>query len=93
MVMTAQHVEATAVLRAPLPAPSATMLDFLQWVARRPRTYAETMAAWQSHCPRFTTWEDALADGLVRVVSSAGTGMDQAGVALTERGRAALMIG
>ena len=29
--------------------------------------YAQTMEAWQSSCPRLTVWEDAVADGLVRV--------------------------
>jgi hypothetical protein len=37
------------------------------------------MEAWKSSCPRLTVWEDALADGLVRVdrgrvlLSPAGT--------------------
>ena len=39
----------------------------LEWVAERPRCYAETIEAWKSSCPRLTVWEDALADGLVRV--------------------------
>jgi hypothetical protein len=43
------------------------MLEFLQWVASRRRTYAEAMEAWQSHCPRQTIWEDALIDGLIQV--------------------------
>ena len=47
---------------------NADVRDLLEWVERAPRSYDETMTAWGSHCPRFTTWEDALADGLVRVV-------------------------
>jgi hypothetical protein len=43
------------------------MLEFLQWVASRHRTYAEAMEAWQSHCPRQTIWEDALIDGLIQI--------------------------
>jgi hypothetical protein len=43
------------------------MLEFLEWVASRRRTYAEAMEAWQSHCPRQTIWEDALIEGLVQV--------------------------
>ena len=46
---------------------NAATRDLLEWVERAPRTYGETMEAWGSHCPRFTTWEDALADDLVRV--------------------------
>jgi len=46
---------------------AAPTLELLAWVATRPRTYAETMDAWRSHCPRLLVWEDALLDGLVRV--------------------------
>jgi hypothetical protein len=43
------------------------MLEFLEWVSSRRRTYAEAMEAWQSHCPRQTIWEDALIEGLIQV--------------------------
>jgi len=33
------------------------------WVLSRPRTYAEAMEAWRSHCPRHTVLDDALGDG------------------------------
>jgi hypothetical protein len=66
---------------------SAT-LDFLTWVSSRPRTYDETMAAWRTSCPRLSIWEDALADGLVRVVRGSN-GVPPA-VALTPHGRDAL---
>ena len=65
------------------------MREFLAWVGRAPRCYADTMAAWQSHCPRYTLWEDALAAGLVRIASSAGP-LDEAAVRLTPLGRALL---
>jgi len=68
---------------------SAATIDLLTWLSRRPRTYDETMAAWRTHCPRLSIWEDALADGLVRVRRS-GDGRAGATVAVTERGRAAL---
>ena len=42
-------------------------LEFLDWVARRPRTYADAMEAWRTSCPRLTVWEDALVAGLIRV--------------------------
>jgi hypothetical protein len=64
--------------------------DFLAWVARRPRTYAETMEAWRTSCPRFTIWEDAIGDDLVRVESAAGVTLSQTMVVLTPRGRATL---
>ena len=47
---------------------SLLMLEFLSWVASRPRTYDEAMDAWRSTCPRHTIWEDALIDGLIQVV-------------------------
>jgi hypothetical protein len=46
---------------------SAPTLQLLEWIDERPRSYAETMEAWHSHCPRLMIWEDALADGLVQV--------------------------
>jgi hypothetical protein len=64
-------------------------LDFLAWVARRPRSYAESMAAWRTSCPRFPIWEDAIGDGLVRV-ERGGTTLSNARVVLTPRGRALL---
>jgi hypothetical protein len=64
--------------------------DLLAWLARTPRTYAETMEAWRSSCPRLTIWEDALAEGLVRVESGHGTRFSEAPVVLTLRGHAAL---
>ena len=41
--------------------------QLLAWIAEAPRSYAETMEAWRTSCPRLSVWEDALADGLVRV--------------------------
>jgi hypothetical protein len=32
---------------------SLIMLQFLAWVADRPRTYAATMEAWHSTCPGY----------------------------------------
>ena len=78
---------------APLPrvaAPvSAPLREFLIWVAFRPRTEADVMEAWQSHCPRFTIWEDALDAGLIALDALPGP-LGSARVRLTLRGRAAL---
>ena len=58
--------------------------DLLQWVGRQPRSYAETMDAWRTSCPRLTVWEEATEQGLVRCV----VGVDDAlMVELTELGR------
>jgi hypothetical protein len=64
------------------------VLEFLTWVADRPRTYEETMDAWQSHCPRQTIWEDAIIDGLVKIESTLAPQGSK--ILLTERGEALL---
>ena len=46
---------------------SSSVYELLTWIAHRPRTYEETMAAWRSSCPRNTAWEDALMAGLLEV--------------------------
>ena len=67
---------------------NALTLQLLAWVAARPRTYRETMEVWRTTCLRLTIWEDAIADGLVSVESAKS--MRDAGVVVTERGRALL---
>jgi hypothetical protein len=58
-------------------------LQFLSWVAERPRSYAEARAAWSSTCPLTCAWEDAISDDLV---AHAPGGR----LVLTARGRARL---
>lgn len=41
------------------------ILDLLEWIGPRGRSYAETLDAWKSTCPRLTIWEDANDRGLV----------------------------
>ena len=41
------------------------ILDLLEWVGQRERTYRETMEAWRTSCPRLPVWEDATDRGLV----------------------------
>ena len=50
-----------------MPTVTAPTAQLLAWIAERPRSYAETMAAWKTSCPRLAVWEDALADDLLRV--------------------------
>jgi len=66
-------------------APSLIMIQFLTWVADRPRNYAETMDAWRTSCPRLSVWEDAVIADLVRLDGENGRA-----VKLTERGAAVL---
>jgi hypothetical protein len=67
---------------------SLLMIQFLTWVSSRRRTYAESMDAWRSSCPRHTVWEDALADGLIQIGS--GDTLQESEVTLTPRGQAVL---
>ncbi len=75
----------------PVAMPVRSLLrDFLTWVAYEPRTHAEAMEVWRSNCPRFTIWEDALADGLIQVAYGRGVQPGGPSVDLTEHGRAIL---
>ena len=58
---------------------SAPTRELLAWVASGRRSYAETMNAWTSNCPRLAVWDDAVSDGLVEVRGGI--------VALTAQGR------
>jgi hypothetical protein len=73
----------------PMAAPRALVLQLVAWVAARPRTYAETMEAWRTSCPRLPVWEDATDNGFLTVVPGHG-GMRENGVCLTEAGQAFL---
>jgi len=48
------------------------ILDLLEWVARKDRSYHETMDAWRTSCPRFPVWEDSKDRGLVELDSANG---------------------
>jgi len=43
------------------------MLQFLDWVALKPRTYKGAMEAWRTSCPRLSVREDALLGGYIQV--------------------------
>ena len=61
---------------------NALTVDMLSWLDSREVSYAEAIEAWHSHCPRLTIWEDAIADGFIRI--------DHGVVTVTDRGREAL---
>ena len=48
------------------------ILDLVEWVGRKERTYGETMDAWRTSCPRLPVWEDATDRGLVETVFTNG---------------------
>lgn len=35
------------------------ILDLLEWLSIRERTYFEVMDAWRTSCPKLPVWEDA----------------------------------
>jgi len=61
------------------------MLQMLQWLAQRPRTYGEAMDAWRTSCPRLSIWDDAMLGGLIQLEHSGQ--MNDAKVTVTQRGR------
>jgi hypothetical protein len=63
---------------------SLIMVQFLTWVADRPRTRDQAIEAWHS-CPHISAWEDAIVDGFVRIENDGNRT-----IALTPRGRAVL---
>ena len=63
---------------------SPIMVQFLAWVAERPRTRELAVEAWHS-CPHISVWEDAVVEGLVRTKNNG-----RRTLALTPRGRAVL---
>ena len=60
----------------------ALILDLLDWIARRERTYEEVMDAWRTSCPKLPVWEDANDRGFVKI--------EHGMVAITPSGRAFL---
>lgn len=63
------------------------ILDLVQFVAVRPRPYAEVIEAWRTSCPRLTVWEEAVERGLVAFEHDADGSVR---VVATSAGRAAL---
>jgi hypothetical protein len=48
------------------------ILDLLEWLAKRDRSYEETMDAWRTSCPKLTVWEDANDRGLITLDAADG---------------------
>ena len=62
------------------------ILDLLEWVATRERSYEEVLDAWRTSCPRLPVWEEANDRGFLSIVNVNGCRI----VTVTEQGRAVL---
>jgi hypothetical protein len=67
------------------------IVQLLEWVAARPRCYADVMEAWRTSCPRLPVWEAAVDGDLVRIEHASGLAMGECAVVLTVHGRDALV--
>ncbi|MGJ5206715.1 hypothetical protein [Bradyrhizobium sp. HKCCYLR20261] len=60
----------------------ALVLDFVEWIALKPRSHADVVETWRTSCPRLTIWEDAADAGYVARRPAAGGGV----IGVTEAG-------
>ncbi len=68
----------------------ALIVDLLEYVARKERSYDEVIEAWHTHCPRLPVWEEANERGLVTRASANGHAVVRitaAGTAMLEQVR------
>ena len=65
------------------------VLDFVEWIAREPRLYADVVGTWKTSCPRLTIWEDAADRGYVARETVIGLGLV---VTVTEEGEKLLRV-
>jgi D-3-phosphoglycerate dehydrogenase len=54
----------------------ALIIDLLESLTKRERTYEEVMEAWRTSCPRLPVWEEANDRGLV-VRENVGVGFER----------------
>jgi hypothetical protein len=68
----------------------ALILDLLEWLATRDRSYEDVMEAWRTSCPKLPVWEEANDRGLVTREAINGrciVGVSPSGRALLDRPR------
>jgi hypothetical protein len=66
----------------------ALIVDLLEWVANRERSYDEVMDAWRTTCPKLPVWEDANDRGLITTEDVQGrwiVRISPSGLALLDR--------
>jgi D-3-phosphoglycerate dehydrogenase len=82
-VVNPQALEGPRVTRAePV---DALIVQLLEWISDRPRSYADVLDAWRTSCPRLTILEDASIGGLIDCETANGRA-----VSLTPKGKALL---
>ena len=64
----------------------ALILDLLEWLAVRNRSYDEVMDAWRTSCPKLPVWEEANDRGLLEREDAGGRSV----VRISPSGRALL---
>jgi hypothetical protein len=72
------------------PVVDALILDLLDWLAVRARSYEEVMDAWRTSCPKLPVWEEANDRGLLDREDAGGrcvVRISPSGRALLERRR------
>jgi hypothetical protein len=65
------------------PVIESLILDLLEWIGTRDRTYDEAMDAWRTSCPKLPVWEEANDRGFV---TTAARDNDVLRVSLTRTG-------
>jgi hypothetical protein len=62
-----QYIETNALEERPMAdtVVEALIVELLQWLAKRERSYEEVMDAWRTSCPGLPVWEDANDRGLI----------------------------
>ena len=68
----------------------ALILDLLEWLATRDRSYEEVLDAWRTSCPKLPVWEEANERGLLKIEDTDGCSIvrvNAAGRALLEGNR------
>lgn len=69
------------------------VLDLLEWIGHKPRTYSEVIEVWRTSCPRLPVWEEANTRGFVerhhQMGSEAWIQVSPVGLAFLEAHRAA----
>jgi hypothetical protein len=64
------------------------ILDLLEWLESRDRTYQEVIEVWRTSCPKLPVWEDANDRGLLTREDRGGrsiVGVSPSGRALLDR--------